>query len=227
MRASIWTRARKPPATRPRSRANAVGVLIAVIILAGAAAFFGLSSANVEPVPVDTPAPRPTVHLGSASPTTLIESTPQLSHVAVTIQMPLPIFVPDRDSNPDDGTTMYWSAAWVVSLWTWLRHPRHRLGRSAFPAGLGKSVFDSGLWVSSWPNDYTACGPDCWAVRLALPPGGLTLAMTDPNVSWLLINATTYRIDPATGAVTLKLESTYLVGASFEGACTWLRRARS
>jgi hypothetical protein len=41
--------------------------------------------------------------------------------------------------------------------------------------------------------------------------------MTDPNVSWLLINATTYRIDPATGAVTLKLESTYLVGASFEG----------
>jgi len=43
------------------SRANAVGVLIAVIILAGAAAFFGLSSANVERSPWTTPAPRPTV----------------------------------------------------------------------------------------------------------------------------------------------------------------------
>ena len=184
----------QPDATRPRSRANAVGALIAVIVLAGAAVFFNLSSANVAPGPIVTPVPRPTVALGSASPTTLIQPTMQLSHVAVTIQTPLPILVPDRDSNPDDGTTMYLvgsSGGFPVDV----AHGIHGTiwGGAAFPAGLRKSIFDSGLWVSSWPNTYTTCGPDCWD------------------------RATTYRIDPDTGAVTLKLESTYLVGASFEG----------
>ena len=184
----------QPDAIRSRSRANAVGALIAVIVLAGAAAFFNLSSANVAPGPTVTPVARPTVALGSASPTALVRPTVQIGHVGVTIQMPLPIFVPDRDSNPDDGTTMYLvgsSGGFPVDVAQGIHGTVW--GGAAFPTGLRKSIFDGGLWVSSWPNNYTACGPDCWD------------------------KATTYRIDPATGAVTLKLESTYLVGASFEG----------
>jgi hypothetical protein len=184
----------QPDATWPRSKANALGALIAVIILAGAAAFINLSSSNVAPGPTATPIPRPTVALGSASPTTLVRPTLWPAHVGVTIQMPLPIFVPDRDSNPDDGTTMYLvgsSGGFPVDVARGIHGTVW--GGAAFPTGLRKSIFDHGLWVSSWPSSYTACGPDCWD------------------------KATTYRIDPATGAVTLKLESTYLVGASFEG----------
>jgi hypothetical protein len=183
-----------PDATRPRSRANAVGALVAAIVLVGAAAFFNLSSANVAPGPIVTPVPRPTVALGSASPTTLVRPTVQMGHVGVTIQMPLPIFVPDRDSNPDDGTTMYLvgsSGGFPVDVAQGIHGTVW--GGAAFPTGLRKSIFDYGLWVSSWPSAYTTCGPDCWD------------------------KATTYRIDPATGAVTLKLPNTYLVGAAFEG----------
>ena len=184
----------QPDATGPRSRANAVGALIAVIVLVGAAAYFSLSGANVAPVPIVTPIPRPTVALGSASPTLLVQPTVQMGHVGVTIQMPLPIFVPNRDSNPDDGTRMYLvgsSGGFPVDVAQGIHGTVW--GGAAFPTGLRKSIFDRGLWVSSWPIGYAACGPDCWD------------------------KATTYRIDPATGAVTLKLESTYLVGASFEG----------
>ena len=184
---------KRPDAARPRSKANAVGALVAVIILAGAAALFNLSS-SVTPSPTVTPPSRPTIAPGSASPTSLVGPTLRMGHVSVTIQMPLPIFVPDRDSNPDDGTTMYLvgsSGGFPVDVARGIHGTVW--GGAAFPTGLRKSIFDSGLWVSSWPSGYASCGPACWD------------------------KATTYRIDPATGAVTLKLENTYLVGAAFEG----------
>ena len=162
-----------------------------------------------------TPTPRPTEALGSASPTTLVRPTVRMGHVGVTIQMPLPFFVPDRDSNPDDGTTMYLvgnSGGFPVDVARGIDGTVW--GGAAFPTGLRKSVFDQGLWASPWPGGY-ASRPSGFASRpsgYASRPSGYASCGPD---SWG--KATTYRIDPATGAVTLTLKNTYLVGAAFEG----------
>ena len=63
-------------------------------------------------------------------------------------------------------------------------------GGSDFPKGLRKSLYADGLWVSTWPATLSYCGPSCWDL------------------------ASTYRIDPATGAVGLKLPGAYLVGVA-------------
>jgi hypothetical protein len=179
---------------RPRrARANVLGLLVAVSAIALVAGFATLASPAVVP----TPTPRGTLQQPSPTAATpLLSPRPTLraARVAVEIPVPIPIVVPDRAFATDDGTTIY-LAGNVGAL------PIDAIAGTAgtvwsgadYPKGLRRLVYDRGLWVSTWPAGYPSCGPPCWG------------------------KATTYRIDPASGSVTLTLEGTFLVGAQYDG----------
>jgi hypothetical protein len=179
---------------RPRGhgRANLLGAVTAVTVIAVLAAIVNLTAPGPNPAPTRAPwadtspsasplmtAPRPTV---------------RLARVVVTIPMPIPVFIPDRAFAFDDGSRMYLAgnagalpvdvaAGAVGTVWS----------GSAFPKDLRRLVYDRGIWVSSWPTSYDLCGPPCWD------------------------KASTYRIDPESGEVTLSLEHTLLIGAQYDG----------
>jgi hypothetical protein len=176
---------------RVRSKANLLGALAALAILAGTAVLLNTLSLNSEPRP--SPAPRPTASLATP-PLTLPRPILELARVGVRVSLPIQIFVPERATSPDDGTTMYLAGsagAFAVDVGT--GEAGTVWGGAGFPKDVRRLIYDDGLWLSAWPSDAVSCGPPCWD------------------------QATTLRIDPGSGKVTLRLAGTFLAGATFAG----------
>ena len=180
--------------SRPRARSNALGALVAVAVVAVVAGIVNVAASNVAPAPSPTRTPRPGPTVAPSALLPISRATLRMALVAVTIPIPLPVAVADRAFPADDGVRMYLagnSGAVPVDV------AAGRAGKvwsgPDFPKGLRRVIYDRGVWVSSWPAGSPFCGPPCWD------------------------KATTYRIDPDSGAVTLKLEGAYLVGAQFDG----------
>ncbi len=174
-----------------RTRSNLVGAIVAVGMLAGGAIGVNLVAPS-PPLPAITPRPYPTVP--SIDLSFRPRPTLRMAHVAVVIPLPVSVFVPERSLSPDDGKTMFLAgSAGAFSIDVGAGRVGTVWGGASFPKGLRRLLFDQGLWVASWPSNFELCGPPCWE------------------------EATTYRIDPASGAVTATLARTYLVGASFDG----------
>ena len=178
----------------PRFIANVATVAMVVAV---AVAAVGIALAT-SPGPV-VPSPSPG-QLGSPtsvppSPPIVVSSAgPKAAHVAALIDLPVQVTITDRQRPLDDGgTTLYLTGSKSgVALDPSRGIVRSVLGGAAFAGGVRRAVFDSGLWVSSWPAGSKTCGPTCWA------------------------QAATYRLDPV-GAVTKKLTATYLLGAADDG----------
>jgi hypothetical protein len=116
-----------------------------------------------------------------------------MAHVGVQAQLPFSPILPDRDSTPDDGKNIFLAGdAGAVEIDPGSGAIAGVFGGAGYPTKVRRTVFDSGLWLSSWTGNGL-CGPDCWS------------------------GATTYRVDPQTAAISLKFNATYLIGSSFEG----------
>jgi hypothetical protein len=176
---------------RARSKANLVGALAAVAILAGTAILLNALSPNAEPPP--SGAPRPTASPATPPPS-LPRPTLEFARVGVRVSLPIPIFVPERAMSPDDGTTMYLAgSAGVFRVDVGTGEAGTVWGGAGFPKDVRRLIYDDGLWLSAWPSDALSCGPPCWD------------------------QATTLRVDPSSGKVTLRLAGTFLAGATFAG----------
>jgi hypothetical protein len=180
----------------PRFIANVAAVFIVVAV--GVAAM-GLALATTPGPAVTSPAPsRPDASSTinpSNFPLVVSSAGPRAAHVAAVIDLPVQVTITDRQRPLDDGgTTLYLTGSkGGVALDPSRGIVRSVLGGPAFAgAGVRRAVFDSGLWLSSWPAATKQCGPTCWA------------------------QATTYRLDPV-GVVTKKLTATYLLGAADDG----------
>ena len=181
-------------ASRRRGRSNLLGALVAVAVVAVVAGIVNLAAPHVAPAPSPTRSLRPAPTVAPSALLSITRPTLRMARVAVTIPIPLPVAIPDRAFPSDDGVRMYLagnSGAVPVDV------AGGRVGKvwsgGDFPKALRRVIYDGGVWVSSWPAGYPFCGPPCWD------------------------KATTYRVDPDSGAVTFKLEGAYLVGAQFEG----------
>jgi hypothetical protein len=182
---------REPP--RRHGRANLLGAVTAVTVVAVVAAIVNLTAG---PYPAPTPTRTPWADTSpAASPLmTAPRPTVRLARVVVTVPMPIPVFIPDRAFSFDDGSRMYLAGnAGALPVDVAAGTVGTVWSGSDFPKDLRRLVYDRGIWVSSWPISYAVCGPPCWD------------------------KASTYRIDPESGEVTLSLERTFLVGAQYDG----------
>ncbi len=182
-------REQEPERAGLRTRANLLGAIIALVALIGGAGVANIAIPKPSP-PTLSPRPYPSFSFESMRPV----PTLRMARVLVVVPLPISIFVPERSLSPDDGRTMYLAGrAGGFSVDVGAGRVGTVWGGSAFPRNLRKLLFAQGLWASTWPSNSELCGPDCWD------------------------SATTYRIDPASGAITSTLRGTYLVGATFEG----------
>jgi hypothetical protein len=178
----------------PRFIANVATV---IIVIAVAVAAVGIALATSPGPVVPSPSPgqldSPTIN-PSSFPLVVSSAGPRAAHVAALIDLPVQVTITDRQRPLDDGgTTLYLTGPkGGVALDPSRGIIRSVLGGAAFAGGVRRAVFDSGLWLSSWPAATRPCGPTCWA------------------------QSTTYRLD-AVGAVTKKLTATYLLGAADDG----------
>jgi hypothetical protein len=179
---------------RSRARSNLLGALVAVAVVAVVAALVNLAAPRTTPAPSPDGTPRP---IGTLTPSPLLPAqlnTMRLARVAVTIPIPIPVSVPDRAFAFDDGARMYLAGNMgALTVDVAGGTVSNVWSGTDFPKGLRRVVFDGGVWVSSWPAGYASCGPPCWD------------------------KAATYRIDPATGAVTYARQGEFLVGGRFDG----------
>lgn len=177
-----------------RARSNLVGALVALSAIAVVAGFVSLAAPKGTPSqsPGRTPPPAPTP---TGSPLiSLPRPTLRMAHVAVEIPLPLTVAIPDPAFATASGSNIYLAGnlgAFPVDA------SAGTVGRvwsgGDFPKGLRRLIYDRGIWISAWPSSFTLCGPPCWD------------------------KATTYRVDPVSGAITLTLERTYLIGAQYDG----------
>jgi hypothetical protein len=182
-----------------RSRSNVLGVAAAVAMVAGVAFLLDLRASGMEAPP--SPSPRGSAATASPSAGPSVLATARIARVGITVQLPFVGVVPARDFTPDDGSSVFMagdSAAVVIDPATGaFRHTP--FGGADYPSRLRKWLFRGGLWLSTWLSTGTECGPDCWPT------------------------ATTYLVDPSTGAVNAYRANTYLVGASVDGV--WVATA--
>lgn len=180
--------------SRRRPGANLMGAAAAVAALVATAFLLNLRASGLTPPESESPRHTSVVTSGSANPSATVAPTVRMAHVGVSAQLPFSPVVPDRDFTPDDGRSIFLagdSGAVVVDAGTGAISSV--FGGADYPSRVRRSIFDNGLWLSNWSGSYPYCGPECW------------------------VGATTYRIDPQTGAITLKLAGTYLIGISFDG----------
>ncbi|MGD0122909.1 MAG: hypothetical protein ABSC46_10160 [Candidatus Limnocylindrales bacterium] len=177
----------------PRFVANAATVSI-VGALGIALLVFGLATAPVMPVVSPSPS-RLASHTPNASDLAVVTPlAPKAAHVSLLIDLPVPVSVNERDWPLDDGTYIYLTGSGGGLAVEPSRGTIQTVyGGPAFAGGAGRAVVDDGLWVSSWPASAKSCGPSCWA------------------------GATTFQVNPVTGAVSKTLAATYLLGAADDG----------
>jgi hypothetical protein len=182
----------EPP--RRHGRANLLGAVTAVTVIAVVATIANLAAPGPNPAPTPTRTPWADNAPTTSPLMTAPRPTVRLARVVVTVPMPIPVFIPDRAYAFDDGSRMYLAGnAGVLPVDVAAGTVGTVWSGSAFPKGLRRLVYDRGIWVSSWPISYAVCGPPCWD------------------------KASTYRIDPESGEVTLSLERTFLIGAQYDG----------
>jgi hypothetical protein len=183
---------RLPSADRGRRRrsvrftANVMGSAVvgvaAVVFLVAAMVSGGITP---TPTPLISLPPAPTV-----KPTTT-EVPLRNATVALQVDLPVAVAVPDRSLTVDDGVNLYLIGSTSgVALNAATGQVENVLGGEAFASGVNRALVAGGnLWVSRWPTTSTGCGPDCWA------------------------QAFTYRVDGATGKVLKAYPATYLIGS--------------
>jgi hypothetical protein len=176
-----------------RSRSNLIGVAAAALAIIGLALLFNLRASGIAPS--KSPSPRPTaVARGSVEPTSEAVATIHMAHLGPSVQLPFAAVVPGRDISPTAGGLVYLAGdSGVAAVNPATGEFAHVFGGAGFPSPLRKWLLDDGLWLSTWPSTGPYCGPDCWRA------------------------ATTYRVDPVTGQITLKRAGTFLVGATSAG----------
>jgi hypothetical protein len=187
-------RAPNGPRKRPHPPARKlIGALLAVLIVVGTASFLNRQlwgGTEVSPASATETGPQTTPTATSAPTETATAPIVQMAHPNAAIQLPIPVLSPDRTLPVDDGENIYLiGATGALAISSRTGHVTV-FGGSDFPKDLRKSLYADGLWVSTWPATLSYCGPSCWDL------------------------ASTYRIDPATGAVSLKLPGAYLVGVA-------------
>jgi hypothetical protein len=178
----------------PRYVANLATIAV-IGVLGASMLIFGVFTSPAAPVVSPSPSRfvSPTIN-ASSYPVVGASSGPKTAHVNFLIDLPLQVAITDRDRPIDDGATMY-----LLGSKGGVAIDESRLsidtvfGGPAFANGVRRVAVDGGIWVSSWPASARTCGPTCWA------------------------QATTYRIDPASGAVSKSLAATYLLGAADDG----------
>jgi hypothetical protein len=158
--------------------------------MVGLALVFSLRASEIKP----SLSPSRPVASESRTPSATPVGTIRMASAGFVLQLAFSATAMGRDFSPDDGRYLYLAGdggAAVIDPDTgqFVANP----GGSEFPSRLRKWIFNDGLWLSTWLSTDPYCGPACWQV------------------------ATTYRVDAATGAVTLKLPGTYLVGRSSDG----------
>ncbi len=176
-----------------RFRAN-LATIAAAAMLGSGLLLVGLVTSPGAPITSPSPSRFASPTIGPPSPIALASTGPRTAHVKLVIDLPVQVAITDRERPLDDGTTMYLTGpAGGVAV----NESRGAIGTVyggvAFSTGVRRAVVDGGLWVSSWPESAKSCGPACWA------------------------QATTYRIDVATGTVAEMLAATYLLGATDDG----------
>ena len=201
---AIGAQRRQRPSRAASARSPRHSRLVANVFTVSAVATIGVAlivyavvSSSLMPAPSPTPR-RTTVPTASASSTATISpeayASPRVADIAFRIELPWDIVVADRDRTPDAGNTMYLTGlTGGVAVDSGNGSRGTTFGGAAFTTGVRRAIVDSGLWVSSWPADVATCAASCWPA------------------------ASTYRLDLASGKVTMTLSQTYLVGAASDG----------
>ena len=172
-----------------RSKANILGTAVAVGVIGASGLLFTVTAFEQTP-----PAPPPTAAIPSYTATLSSVAPIHTASSVFVVQLPFSAVIPSRDGASDDGTHVFAvgnGGLAVIDKAT--GRFVNNFGGGNFPSRVRKWTVDNGIWLSDWLSTDPYCGPDCWST------------------------ATTYRVDTVTGATTLKLDKTFLIGASPDG----------
>lgn len=179
-----------------RFTANAIGA-VAVGVTLVLLLVVGLVTSGPAPTPTPPISPTP-IAISTPTPAPTPAAAQNAAQVESLVDLPFAVGVADRAQPPDNGAVIFLTGGeGGVAVDPQTGAVGTVFGGEAFAVPVRRTIVATGsLWVSTWPQTFRECGPDCWN------------------------QANTYRLNVGTGKVQQAYPATYLVGLGVDGL--WL-----